>query len=402
MFNLNDFISRNVIKRAHSMFKDDIRENEECLSQKIQNKRVLVIGGAGSIGSSFIKAILPFQPSSLVIVDTNENGLAELTRDLRSTKGLFMPEEYIPYPMDFASKAFQKMFVAHKGFDIIANFSAHKHVRSEKDVYSVEALIQNNVLHAKKLLELLAEYPPEEYFCVSTDKAANPVNIMGASKRIMEDVIFSYSDKFPVKTARFANVAFSNGSLPDGFLHRIAKLQPISAPNDVRRFFVSPEESGQICMLACILGKNRQIFFPKLDDAQMMSFDMIAAKLLEEHGYTLLYCQSEQEAIDKAEELKKGSTRYPVCFQPSNTSGEKPYEEFYTETETIDRDRFHSLGVITGKEICDKAGLDKLFGELEALFAKDNVEKADVVAIIDEYLPNFRHIETGKSLDEKM
>lgn len=261
MFNLNDFISRNVIKRAHSMFKDDIRENEECLSQKIQNKRVLVIGGAGSIGSSFIKAILPFQPSSLVIVDTNENGLAELTRDLRSTKGLFMPEEYIPYPMDFASKAFQKMFVAHKGFDIIANFSAHKHVRSEKDVYSVEALIQNNVLHAKKLLELLAEYPPEEYFCVSTDKAANPVNIMGASKRIMEDVIFSYSDKFPVKTARFANVAFSNGSLPDGFLHRIAKLQPISAPNDVRRFLYRRKRADRFACWHVFWEKTGRYFF---------------------------------------------------------------------------------------------------------------------------------------------
>ena len=244
------------------MFLDDIKEHREKLENRISGKSALVIGGAGSIGSSSIKAILPFKPAELVVVDTNENALAELTRDLRSTKGMFVPEKYITYPMDFSAPVFEKMFRKHGGFDIVANFSAHKHVRSEKDIYSVEALLQNNVLHAKKLLDLLVEYPPEEYFCVSTDKAANPVNIMGASKRIMEDIIFSYSDRFPVKTSRFANVAFSNGSLPASFLSRISKLQPLSAPFDVKRYFVSPEESGQICMLACMLGDNREIFFP--------------------------------------------------------------------------------------------------------------------------------------------
>ena len=314
MFNLDGFISEYVTKRPQSMFATDIEANREELSKKIKGKTVLVIGGAGSIGSSFVKAILPFQPSSLVVVDYNENALAELTRDLRSTKGMFVPEDYITYPMDFASPVFEKMFRNRGGFDIVGNFSAHKHVRSEKDIYSVEALMQNNVLHAKILLELLSEYPPEEYFCVSTDKAANPVNIMGASKRIMEDVIFSYSDKFPVKTARFANVAFSNGSLPAGFLARMQKLQPLSAPSDVTRYFVSPEESGQICMLACMLGRNREIFFPKLEEAQMMSFDEIATKLLETHGYEVLQCGSDAEAIDKAEELKKGSKQYPVHY----------------------------------------------------------------------------------------
>lgn len=217
MFDLNSFICRNVTKRSQSMFLNDIMTNTKKLTEKIKGKTVLVVGGAGSIGSSFVKAILPFNPASLVVVDINENALAELTRDLRSTKGMYVPEDYITYPMDFASPVFEKMFRNRGGFDIVGNFSAHKHVRSEKDIYSVEALLQNNVLHAKVLLDLLSEYPPEEYFCVSTDKAANPVNIMGASKRIMEDVIFTYSDKFPVKTARFANVAFSNGSLPAGF-----------------------------------------------------------------------------------------------------------------------------------------------------------------------------------------
>ena len=266
MFDLNQFIGKYVTKRPQSMFLKDIENNRDLLTKKIEGKSVLVVGGAGTIGSSFIKAVLPFKPASLVVVDTNENALAELTRDLRSTKGMYVPEDYVTYPMDFASPVFEKMFRNRGGFDVVGNFSAHKHVRSEKDIYSVEALLQNNVLHAKLLLDLLSEFPPEEYFCVSTDKAANPVNIMGASKRIMEDVIFAYSDKFPVKTARFANVAFSNGSLPAGFITRLQKLQPISAPSDVKRYFVSPEESGQICMLSCMLGNNREIFFPRLEE----------------------------------------------------------------------------------------------------------------------------------------
>ena len=402
MFNLEQFISQYVTKRPRSMFYPDIEAKKEVLSRKIEEKSVLVIGGAGSIGSSFIKAILPFKPKTLVVVDTNENALAELTRDLRSTKGMYVPEDYVTYPMDFASPVFEKIFRNRGGFNIVGNFSAHKHVRSEKDIYSVEALLQNNVLHAKLLLDLLSEYPPEEYFCVSTDKAANPVNIMGASKRIMEDVIFSYSDKFPVKTARFANVAFSNGSLPAGFIARIQKLQPLSAPSDVRRYFVSLEESGQICLLSCILGENRAIFFPKLEEAQMMTFDGIARNLLEEHGYEVLECDSDDEAIEKAEDLKAGSNMYPVHFSISDTSGEKPFEEFVTDTETADYNRFSSLGVITGKAIPDKERVEKLFVELNDVFKKPETTKEEVVEIMKDYLPNFEHIETGKSLDSKM
>lgn len=402
MINLNAFINEHVIKRSESMFMTDIRNNRDVLLQKIEKKSILVIGGAGSIGSSFIKALLPFRPASLVVVDTNENALAELTRDLRSTKGMYVPTDYVTYPMDFASPVFEKMFRKRAGFDIVGNFSAHKHVRSEKDIYSIEALIQNNVLHAKHLLELLSEFPPEEYFCVSTDKAANPVNIMGASKRIMEDVIFSYSDRFPVKTARFANVAFSNGSLPAGFLARIQKLQPLSAPSDVRRYFVSPEESGQICLLSCILGENRAIFFPKLEEVQMMTFDAIGTELLKAHGYEVLECSSDEEAIEKAEELRNGSNLYPVHYSVSDTSGEKAFEEFVTDTETADYDRFSSLGVITGKTIPDKNRVEKLFVDLNAVFDKESTTKEEVVAIIKEYLPNFEHIETGKSLDSKM
>ena len=253
MFLLKNFIQQNVIHRSESMFAADLKQNDAVLSREIQGKKVLVIGGAGTIGASFIRALLPFKPAKLVVVDICENGLTELTRDLRSTYNLYMPAEYLTYPLNFADPIFERILFREKGFDIVANFSAHKHVRSEKDIFSVEALIENNVIKAQQLLKLLTQVPPEHFFCVSTDKAANPVNIMGASKRVMEDLIMSYSDAFKVTTARFANVAFSNGSLPAGFLERFNKRQPFSAPQDIRRYFVSPEESGQICLMACLL-----------------------------------------------------------------------------------------------------------------------------------------------------
>ena len=398
MTDLEKFIYEKVVKRDSSMFLDDLLQNKERLVEKIANKTVLVIGGAGSIGSSFIKAILSFRPGALVVVDINENALTELTRDIRSTHELYIPKDYITYPMDYASKVFEKMFRAHKGFDIVANFSAHKHVRSEKDIYSIEALLQNNLLHAKFLLDLLAEFPPEEYFCVSTDKATNPVNIMGASKRVMEDLIFSYSDIFPVITARFANVAFSNGSLLAGFLARMEKLQPLSAPMDVKRYFVSPEESGQICMLACMLGKNREIFYPKLEESQMMTFDAIATELLHYNGYELLECDSDEEA----KELQNGSRLYPVYYSVSNTSGEKEFEEFVTDVEVTDTTRFSSLGVIVRKKIPNKDRLEILLNRMESVFEKESITKEEIVNIMKEYLPSFQHIETGKSLDSKM
>ena len=401
-FDINDFISEYVTKRPVSLFQKDIDANREELTRKIEGKRVLVVGGAGSIGSSFIRTILPYRPASLIVADINENALAELTRELRSTKGMYVPEEYIPYPMDYSAPVFERMFKARKGFDIVANFSAHKHVRSEKDVYSVEALLQNNVINAKKLLDLMKEFPPEEYFCVSTDKAANPVNIMGASKRAMEDVIFSYSDYFPVKTARFANVAFSNGSLPAGFLARIEKMQPISAPNDVKRYFVSPIESGQICMLACMLGNNREIFFPKLREEQEMTFSDIAEQLLKVKGYNIEYCDSDEQAIDEAVNLKNGSNDYPVHFSESDTTGEKPYEEFFTDSEKTDVSRFLALGIIIDKEKRDKHDIDSFIGKLSEAFDRNVTTKEEIVEIIHSFLPNFKHNEMGKSLDEKM
>lgn len=391
------------------MFENDITSNTDSLTLTIKNKSVIVIGGAGSIGSSFIRAILPFKPSELIVVDTNENALTELTRSLRSSATLSscIPKVYLSYPMDYSSDTFRRMYIHHmrtsgcSGFDIVANFSAHKHVRSEKDIYSIEALIRNNVINAKFLLDLLEDNPPETYFCVSTDKAANPVNIMGASKRIMEDLIFSYSNAFPVKTARFANVAFSNGSLPAGFLDRINQRQPLSAPSDVKRYFVSPQESGQICMLSAMLGENRNIFFPKLEEAQMTTFDRIAEDLLTSMGYEIDYCNSDEEAIRKAAKWTGGKP-YPVHFSASDTSGEKAYEEFFVDGESVDMDRFKTLGVITDKAIPDRNKVEDLIATLDNAFESDNCTKKDIIGILSSYLPNFDHIETGKSLDEKM
>ena len=401
-FNIENFISEYLIKLKESLFASDIRANTKQLSACIEGKTMLVIGGAGSIGSSFIKACLPFKPRTLVVVDTNENELAELTRDLRSTKGLFIPDDYATYPINYADVVFEKILRARKGFDIVANFSAHKHVRTEKDIYSIEALLKNNIINAKKLLDLLKEFPPAAFFCVSTDKAANPVNVMGASKRIMEDLIFSYSDYFPVKTARFANVAFSNGSLPAGFLERIAKYQPISAPTDVKRYFVSPKESGEICMLACMLGHNREVYFPKLDQVSTMTFSDIAEKLLHELGYTVCKCSSEEEAKEKALQLFRGSRDYPVYFSVSDTTGEKPYEEFFTQTETVDMNKFSALGVITGIQKRSSTEINEFIFELERLFNNDTLKKAEIIALLKKFLPNFEHEEKYKNLDGRM
>lgn len=409
MFNFNKFISKYVIKRATSMFLPDIEANKEMLTREIKGKSVCVIGGAGSIGSSYIRAICRFRPAKLVVIDLNENGLAELTRDLRSTDGMYVPEEFRSYTLNFADPIFERIFREEKGFDIVANFSAHKHVRSEKDKYSVQALIENNDLKAKKLMDLLTVYPPKHFFCVSTDKAANPVNIMGASKRIMEDLVMAYNKYFKVTTARFANVAFSNGSLPDGWLHRIQKQQPLAAPNDVKRYFVSPEESGQICMLACILGKPGEIFFPKLGEDQMLTFSSICDDFIKAQGFEKDQCQTDEEAKHKAANLhletcnlKLETPKYPTVYFGSDTTGEKAYEEFYVPGEKIDMKRFQSLGVVEQTTRHDMDEVNTFFDKLEAIFHRDDFTKAQVVEAIKEFIPNFEHEEKGKNLDQKM
>lgn len=402
MFNLSRFIADSVTFRPVSLFAKDIEANKDQLSKEIKGKSVCVIGGAGSIGSSFIKAVLCFRPKSVVVIDLNENGLAELVRDVRSTDGLYVPDEFRCYTLNFADPIFERIFREEKGFDIFANFSAHKHVRSEKDRYSVQALIENNDIKAKKLMDLLCVYPPKHFFCVSTDKAANPVNIMGASKRIMEDLVMAYNSEFKVTTARFANVAFSNGSLPDGWLHRLQKKQPLAAPSDVRRYFVSPEESGQICMLACILGKGGEVFFPKLGEDQMLTFSSICDDFVKAEGFNKVECEDDSSARQYAAAMSYDSENYPVVYFQSDTTGEKAFEEFYVPGEKINLERFSALGVVEETSRRTISEVTSFFDELEKTFAREDFTKEQVVEAIKRFIPNFEHEEKGKNLDQKM
>lgn len=395
------FIKKFIIKRDRSLFEDDIHQNQDRLSTQIKGKSVLVIGGAGTIGSSYIKAVLNFEPSRLYVVDTNENGLTELTRDLRSKHGQYVPEDYKTYPMNFGDEVFRKMFINEGPFHIVANFAAHKHVRSEKDHYSIEAMLDNNVFKAKELLDLLSANKTEHFFCVSTDKAANPVNVMGATKKLMEEVIMSYSKDIKITTARFANVAFSNGSLLDGYIQRIFKNQPISCPADVKRFFVSPEESGQICMLACILGESGEIFFPKLEEDQMVNFKDITLDFFREMNISIIMCNSDQEAKSKAATISTQDA-YPVYFFASDTSGEKLYEEFFTENDDVDIQSYAGMGVIKNAKKPNKAQISDCIQELKTLMSSEKSDKSSIVSLMKTYLPDFEHIETGKSLDQKM
>lgn len=386
------------IKFSRISFESTLIDEEKNFTEKMTNLKILVIGGAGTIGFNYIKQILNFKPTKIVVVDTNENGLTELTRDLRSSDLLDYKPEYITYPVNLLSETFDKIFWSDD-FDLIANFSAHKHVRSEKDKISVEALIKNNVYGAIKLLELCSERPPKYFFSVSTDKAANPVNIMGASKSLMEKLILSKQNDYRVSTARFANVAFSNGSLLDGFLYRLNKKQPLSCPSDIKRFFVTPEQSGQICLLATFLGNSGNIFFPKLDfHKDQIYFKDIAIDFLKENGFEPELVNSEEEA--KSFDIEGNPNKYPIYFFETDTSGEKTYEEFYTEEEDYNVDQFDSLGFIKTNEV--SISFYEVKTDFDKVFDNPNSTKADIVTVLKKYVPDFQHIETGKHLDQKM
>ena len=397
------FVKKYITHRDNSLFKSDLESYDSVLKDKINFKSVLVIGGAGTIGSNYIKAILKFKIKKLIVIDINENGLTELVRDLRSSDNYYIPEDFYTYPIDFGDNVFEKIFLHHGPFQIVSNFAAHKHVRSEKDVFSVEAMIENNILKAKKLLDLLISNPPEHFFCVSTDKAANPVNIMGASKKLMEELILSYSAIIPIKTARFANVAFSNGSLLLGFINRLNKNQPLSCPLGIRRFFVSPSESGELCLIASILGESGDIFFPKLDEkTDMILFDKIALDFLNYLSFDADICSSENEAIKKSKLISPNSDTYPLYLFGSETSGEKSYEEFYTKNEKLDLNSFKELGVVKKSKTRTIEEINQIFDEFNKVFSNKNTSKKDVVSCLKSFLPNFNHIETGKNLDQKM
>ena len=402
MINISQFISNHITLRKESLFNKDIEANTKRIKESIHGKSVLIIGGAGTIGSSYIKAILNYLPEKIYIVDINENGLTELTRNLRSTHGQYIPHIYKSYPINYRDELFYKMLLNEGPFDIIANFAAHKHVRSEKDHYSIIALLENNVIQAEKFLNFLQQIQPEHFFCVSTDKAANPVNIMGASKKIMEEMIMAYADKYPVTTARFANVAFSNGSLLDGFIYRLMKRHPFSVPIDVKRYFVSPDESGQICMLACILGNTGEIFFPKINEWELTSFKDITEDFIKSLGMEVIPFDTEEEAKSYAATMPADTKKWPVYYFTSDTSGEKTYEEFFTSGELLDTETFSSLGIIKNAPRRSLEEVHKMIDRLNSVLVKEELSKAVIVDVLSEFLPTFSHIETGKNLDQKM
>lgn len=390
-----------LIGRDSPLFDDDVLGHAKQLSALVAGSRFLVIGGAGSIGQAVTREIFKRGPKVLHVLDISENNMVELVRDIRSTLG-YIDGDFSTFAIDCASREFEALLNAGSGYDYVLNLSALKHVRSEKDPFTLMRLIEVNVLNTIKTIDLARASGARKYFCVSTDKAANPVNMMGASKRIMEMFLMRASLELPISTARFANVAFSDGSLLHGFNQRFAKHQPISAPNDVRRYFVTPQESGELCLLSCLLGENRDIFFPKLSEhLHLTTFSDIAVRYLNELGFEPYQCASEDEARDRADELIR-EKKWPCFFFKSDTTGEKDFEEFFTNQETLDVTRFESVGVIKNDPAFDSALLQHFTKTIESIKSKPSWGKAELVDLFNEMIPGFDHKETGKYLDARM
>ena len=390
-----------LVGRTEPLFAADMEDHGGVLAEAIQDRRFLVVGGAGSIGQAVTEEIFRRNPAALHVVDLSENNLAELVRHLRSSLG-YIAGDFRALPLDSDSPEFTAFVESQRPYDYILNLSALKHVRSEKDPYSLMRMIRVNVFNAEKLARLAAEQHSRKFFCVSTDKAANPVNMMGASKRIMEMLVMQAAPTMAVCSARFANVAFSDGSLLHGFDRRMARFQPIAAPRDVLRYFITPKESGELCLLACILAENRELFFPKsADRLRPLSFAEIARSYLRNAGYEPVACETEKEARERAEELITQG-KWPCFFFDSDTTGEKDLEEFYVETEEIDWERFHSIGVICQPQELHEPELAEFRAAMDALRARGQWTKEQLVAVFRRVLPDLSHVERHKNLDQRM
>jgi FlaA1/EpsC-like NDP-sugar epimerase len=396
-----DTITLNLIGRTSRLFENDITQLSNQLSKVVESSRFLVIGGAGSIGQAVSKEIFKRHPAKLHIVDISENNMVELVRDLRSTLG-YIKGEFKTFSIDCGGKEFEALMTSEGGYDYVFNLSALKHVRSEKDPYTLMRMLTVNIFNTIKTFRLARDSGAKKYFCVSTDKAANPVNMMGASKRIMEMFLMRESETMSISMARFANVAFSDGSLLHGFNQRFAKRQPFSAPSDVRRYFVTPQESGELCLLSGLLGDNRDIFFPKLSEhLHLMTFSDIADRYLRDLGYEPIQCDSEEDARDRAAELIS-EKKWPCYFFKSDTTGEKDFEEFFTDKEDLNLSRFEGVGLIRNQPSYDAGKLDNFVLGVASLNDKGNWDKLAIVDLFFDLLPEFAHKETGKYLDDRM
>jgi len=391
----------NLIGRTKELFRDDVLNRNEELKSIVSSSRFLVIGGAGSIGQAVTKEIFKRHPKKLHVVDISENNMVELVRDIRSSFG-YIDGDFQTFALDIGSLEYDAFIKADGKYDYVLNLSALKHVRSEKDPFTLMRMIETNVFNTDKTIKQAKANGTKKYFCVSTDKAANPVNMMGASKRIMEMFAHRNSLDIDVSMARFANVAFSDGSLLHGFNQRIAKNQPIVAPNDIKRYFVTPQESGELCLMSCIFGENRDIFFPKLsENLHLISFADIAVKYLENLGYKPYLCKTEDEARELAKTLpSKG--KWPCLFSSSDTTGEKDFEEFFTENETLDMEKFENLGVIKNEADFDEELLKSFENSIKTYKQNFSWTKEDIVKEFFKMIPDFGHKETGKYLDGKM
>jgi len=390
-----------LIGRNEALFDADIQHHEQELTRLVAGSRFLVIGGAGSIGQAVTREIFKRKPKVLHVVDISENNMVELVRDIRSTLG-YIDGDFSTYAIDCGSLEFEALMKWGGGYDYVLNLSALKHVRSEKDPFTLMRMVDVNILNTNKTIELARELGATKYFCVSTDKAANPANMMGASKRIMEMFLMRASLQMPISTARFANVAFSDGSLLHGFNQRFAKRQPISAPRDVRRYFVTPQESGELCLTSCLLGENRDIFFPKLSEKlHLITFSDIAVKYLAALDFEAYQCASEDEARDRASELI-AAKKWPCYFFDSDTTGEKDFEEFFTDKEVLDLARFEGIGVIKNEANFDEQQLALFLATIAGLKRAGHWERTDLVQLFNEMIPDFGHKETGKFLDGRM
>lgn len=390
-----------LIGREDELFQSDIEELKEYLEDIVSKSSFLVIGAAGTIGQAVTREIFRRDPKLLHAVDISENNMVELVRDLRSALG-YGSGEFKTFAIDCGSSEFEALMLQEGPYDYVFNLSALKHVRSESDPYTLMRMIMVNLFNTIKTLRLAKKTGCKKYFCVSTDKAANPVNMMGASKRIMEMFLMRESLTQNISMARFANVAFSDGSLLHGFNQRFAKKQPISAPNDVKRYFVTPQESGELCLLSGLLGNNRDIFFPKLSEKlHLITFSEIAVRYLRERNYEPYECEYEAEARDRAEELISNK-HWPCYFFKSDTTGEKDFEEFFTDSEDLDMERFKSVGVIKNRCDFDELKLDEFIDGIDSLRRRGTWTKEDIVKLYFGLLPEFSHKETGKYLDQRM